>query len=165
MLSPDNYSAGVDEAGNIEFLPDFHIGFTVPNEPTPFAVGDINGDRRVSDSDLALLNAVIKVNLQEEDTSWQAEFIRRFRQTCCDLNQDQRVDSADAEVLATKHLDWVMGDLDDDGDVDATDFELLGQQAYGGRSDWKSGDYDLDGVFTTADLVRLFEAGVPRAWT
>lgn len=71
-----------------------------------------------------------------------------------DLNEDGEIDLLDMDVLVKDILGTSHGDADLDGDVDYDDFSVLAAN-FGAFGDWSSGDFDGDGHVTFTDFTIL----------
>ncbi|MEZ6120482.1 MAG: hypothetical protein R3C28_28445 [Pirellulaceae bacterium] len=76
-----------------------------------------------------------------------------------DLNSDGQVDSRDVDYLVRNILETQYGDANLDGLVDTQDLVWIyirgKYEADGANAGWRDGDFNGDGRFTTADLVKV----------
>ena len=106
------------------------------------AFADLVGDRVLDVVDLDLLSGAI-VN---GDTS--PEF---------DLNNDRAVDQKDIDAWLidagfVNQEQYLVGDIDLDGDVDTSDFNIWNQNKFTQSAKWSSGDLNADGFVDVQDF-------------
>lgn len=103
-------------------------------------IGDLTGDEIVDARDIDRLYAAVHA------VDFQPSF---------DLSPDGQVDQADVQELVHGVLGTRFGDIDLDGDVDVTDFDVLVGNFARPSDSWSSGDFDGDGVVDFQDFVWL----------
>jgi hypothetical protein len=102
---------------------------------------DFNQDRALTEHDIDLLCAAMSTQ--------EARF---------DLNDDQRVDIDDLDLLVVSAMRSKIGDANLDGHFNSSDLVLVFQRGefedtIAGNSTWSDGDWNCDGQFDTADLI------------
>ncbi len=94
-----------------------------------------------------------------DGSEWSAQIQAEFTDVPVgDINRDRRVDASDVDALCQLIHGGQLepsGDLNGDQSLDSQDLRYLIEQVLGTTT----GDADLDGVFNSADLVRVFAAG------
>lgn len=145
---PTLVNVTVDQA----FFHDFAAqlsAFDARPDHTVLVLGDLDSDRRLTVADLDQLADAIRNETNEI----------RF-----DLTRDGLVTSADQESWIRKLKQTYFGDANLDGLFHSDDLEQVLQagqyeDSISGNSSWATGDWQGDGDFTSADIVKAFQDG------
>ncbi len=101
-------------------------------------------------------NQVVDISdfLYFESDLWQV------KDTRYDLNQDGQQDERDVDEWIARTTVFPVGDVTLDGVFDEWDLEWLSQFDLDAPATRRYGDFDADGLFTTADLTLAMQGGM-----